>query len=426
MTNSSRSDNTGASTSPQSSPQTSPPAASLSDRLPLSIYVIGMVSTLNDVATEMVTPLIPILLATVLSSGPVVLGLVEGLANAVACMFQIWAGRFSDASGGRRKPLAVTGYFVSNVMRPLLALATVWWHVVMIRALDRVGKGIRNAPRDALIVDLSPPARRAQAFGIHRAFDNLGAVGGALLGALVIAFYSSDLKDVLLISAVPGMMCVALFAFGVRDAKVKPVVVPMRFQLRWHEVPENSRGYMLTVMLFTFARAAELFIVLRAHELGASTVHALLLWAALNFVKIFANYAAGVWADRNGRISLLVPGWLLHSFAMLGFCFVSSIATLWLATLFFGIAMSVSEGVERAVIGDLADPAARGTLFGWYYALMGIASIPAGLLLGWLWQSHGAPVAYAFAGIAGFLAAGLLHFKVAPSLVKSSFTIQRL
>ena len=222
------------------------------------------------------------------------------------------------------------------------------------------------------------------------------------------------------------MMCVALFAFGVRDAKVKPVVVPMRFQLRWHEVPENSRGYMLTVMLFTFARAAELFIVLRAHELGASTVHALLLWAALNFVKIFANYAAGVWADRNGRISLLVPGWLLHSFAMLGFCFVSSIATLWLATLFFGIAMSVSEGVERAVIGDLADPAARGTLFGWYYALVGIASIPAGLLLGWLWQSHGAPVAYAFAGIAGFLAAGLLHFKVAPSLVKSSFTIQRL
>ena len=398
--------------------------ASPAARLPAGIYVIGLVSMLNDIATEMVTPLIPILLATLLASGPVVLGLVEGLANAVACLMQIWAGRFSDARGGRRKPFAVTGYLISNLMRPMLALATVWWHVVMIRALDRVGKGIRNAPRDALIVDLSPPTLRARAFGIHRAFDNLGAVGGALLGALVISYYSTDLNDVLLISAVPGLLCVALFAFGVREAKRASVTVPMRMRLSWSDVPKNARGYLMTVMLFTFARTAELFIVLRAHELGASTVHALLLWAALNFVKIFANYAAGVWADRNGRFSLLVPGWLLHSIAMLGFCFVTSIASLWLAALFFGIAMAVSEGVERAVIGDFADPAARGTLFGWYYALVGIASMPAGLLLGWLWQSQGATTAYAFAGLAGVLATGLLHFRVTPALLKSTSTHQ--
>lgn len=420
MPNSSRGDNTGKSAAPDSPSQSSAQRASPAARLPASIYVIGLVSMLNDIATEMVTPLIPILLATLLASGPVVLGLVEGLANAVACVVQIWAGRFSDARGGHRKPFAVSGYLISNLMRPMLALATVWWHVVMIRSLDRVGKGIRNAPRDALIVDLSPPTLRARAFGIHRAFDNLGAVGGALLGALVITYYSADLKDVLLISAVPGLMCVALFAFGVRETKRTSVPVPMQLRLRWGDVPKNARGYLLTVMLFTFARTAELFIVLRAHELGASTVHALLLWAALNFVKIFANYAAGVWADRNGRFSLLVPGWLLHSIAMLGFCFVSGIASLWLAALFFGIAMSVSEGVERAVIGDFAEPAARGTLFGWYYALVGIASIPAGLLLGWLWQSQGATIAYAFAGLAGFLATGLLHFSVTPALVKSS------
>ena len=394
---------------PSSNSPASPP-----DRLPRSIYVIGMVSMLNDVATEMVTPLIPILLVTVLSSGPLVLGLVEGLAGAVACIVQIWAGRFSDARGGKRKPLAVTGYLVSNLMRPLLALATSWWHVVTIRALDRVGKGIRNAPRDALIVDLSPVSRRARAFGIHRAFDNLGAVGGALLGALVFATVSSNLGDVLLISAIPGLLCVALLAFGVREPDKKIISVPMTFRLRWRDVPQNARGYLLTVALFTFARAAELFIVLRAHELGASTVHALLLWAALNFVKIFANYAAGIWADRNGRFSLLVPGWLLHSLAMLGFCFVTDLASLWLTALFFGIAMSVTEGVERAVIGDFADPSARGTLFGWYYALVGLASIPAGLLLGWLWQAHGAASAYAFAGAAGFVAAGVLHFNGTP------------
>ena len=398
-------------------PPESPARAAESPRLPRSVYVIGLVSFFNDIATEMVTPMIPILLATVLHGGPVILGLVEGLANAVACALQLFAGRFSDARGGRCKPLAVTGYLISNAVRPLLGLATVWWHVVLIRAMDRVGKGIRNAPRDALIVDLAPPAMRARAFGIHRAFDNFGAVGGALLGALIIATITTDLTNVLLISVIPGLLCVALFAFGVREAKKSTPRAPFNFSLRWSEVPPHARGYLLTVMVFTFARAAELFIVLRAHELGASVVHALLLWAALNFVKIFGNYAAGVWSDRHGRFSMLIPGWLLHSLAMFGFCFVTDLGGLWIAAVCFGLAMSVSEGVERAVIGDFADEQSRGTLFGWYYALVGVASIPAGLALGWLWQAQGAAVAYAFAGTAGLLATAWLHFVVAPALV---------
>ena len=397
--------------------ETHKPAAALDvKRMPTGIYVIGLVSLLNDVATEMVTPLIPILLATVLTSGPVVLGLVEGLANAVACVIQIYAGRFSDARGGLRKPLAVSGYLVSNLMRPLFGFATMWWHVLLIRALDRVGKGIRSAPRDALIVDIAPVSMRARAFGIHRAFDNLGAVGGALIGALIITYYSSNLKDVLLISAIPGLLCVALFAFGVREVRARGASKPLSLSLNWAEVPHHVRGYLLTVMLFTFARTAELFIVFRAHELGASTVHALLLWAALNFIKIFANYAAGVWADRHGKFSLLSIGWILHSFAMLGFVFVSSLPALWVAALFFGFAMSVSEGVERAVIGDLAEDSARGTLFGWYYALVGIASIPAGLLLGGIWQVWGSQAAYAFAAGAGLVATAILFFRVAPAL----------
>jgi len=388
-----------------------PPPATAS-KMPSSIYIIGLVSMLNDIATEMVTPIIPILLATTLASGPIVLGLVEGLANAVACVVQIYAGRLSDARGGRRKPLAVTGYLVSNVMRPLLGFATAWWHVVLIRSLDRVGKGIRNAPRDALIVDLSPLVMRARAFGIHRAFDNLGAVGGALLGALLITAFSSNLKDVLMISAIPGLLCVALFAFGVREKRKAVEPKPMVYALHWRDVPPSARGYLIAVMMFTFARTAELFIVLRAHELGASTVHALMLWAALNFIKIFGNYAAGAFADRYGRTALLRVGWVLHSVAMLGFVLVSSLASLWIAALFFGFAMSISEGVERAVIGDLADERARGALFGWYYALVGIVSIPAGLLLGTFWQVWGSHAAYGFAGVAGFVATGFLVMQV--------------
>lgn len=385
-------------------------------RLPASVYVIGAVSMLNDIATDMVTPLIPILLATTMGSGAVALGLVEGFANAVAAFLRLWAGRHSDAHGGERKPLAVGGYLLSNVVRPMLSLATTAWHVVVLRAVDRVGKGLRSAPRDALIVDLAPPSLRARAFGIHSAFDNFGAVCGALIGVAVVMLYTSDLKTIVWISAIPGLLAVALFAFGVREP-AKPHVEnapPMRFH--WREVKPAMRGYLLTVMLFTFARVAELFVILLAHQLGASTAHALLLWAAFNAVKIFANYGAGVLADRHGRMALVVPGWILHAIAMLSFCFVRDLPSLWAAALFFGFAMSISEGVERAVIGDHARAEERGTLFGWYHALVGVASIPAGLILGGLWQSLGASYAYAFAGACGIAAAALLHFQVAPAL----------
>lgn len=385
-------------------------------QLPRAVYVIGMVSLLNDIATEMVTPLIPILLATTLGAGPVALGLVEGIANAVAAFVRLWAGRLSDVTGGKRKPLAVSGYLISNLARPLFAVATSWWQVVGIRALDRVGKGVRSAPRDALIVDVAPDAMRARAFGVHSAFDNLGAVGGALLGALVIGAFAFSLKDVLWLSAIPGLLAVALLAFGVREPPKSAPEEKLVMRFRWSDVPHPLRGYLLVTALFTFARTAELFVILRATELGATTTQALLLWAVFNFVKIFANVGAGALSDRFGRMRLLVPGWLLYSMAMFAFCFVDSLTSLVWAVLFFGFAMSIGEGVERAVLGDHARAEERGTLFGWYYALFGLASIPAGLLFGAVWRAYGASMGYAFAGAIGLVASALLAFVIAPHL----------
>jgi MFS family permease len=395
----------------KTTPQTPAPA-----RLPTGVYLIGVVSMCNDLATEMVTPLIPILLAGMAGGGAVALGFVEGLANAVASILRLWAGRFSDVTGGKRKPLAVTGYLISNIMRPMMALTVTWWQVVLVRSMDRVGKGLRSAPRDALIVDLSPPSLRARAFGIHSAFDNLGAVGGALMGALAVSMFAFGVKEIVLMSAIPGALAVALLAFGVREPKKHAAGGDLKMTLSWRAVPPGLREYLLTVMFFTFARTAELFVILRATELGASTAHALVLWAAFNFVKIFANYGAGILADRIGRMHLLVPGWLLYSAAMFAFCFVDSITSLWVTTIFFGFAMSVGEGVERAVLGDHADTAERGTVFGWYYALIGVASIPAGVGFGWLWQFRGPTVAYAAAAIAGLIACAILYFRVAPKL----------
>jgi MFS family permease len=392
------------------------PETPLLARIPRGVYVIGLVSFCNDIATEMVTPLIPILLAGMAGGGAVALGLVEGLANAVASALRLWAGRFSDVSGGRRKPLAVSGYLISNIMRPLLALTTSWGQVVVVRSLDRVGKGLRSAPRDALIVDLSPPSLRARAFGIHSAFDNLGAVAGALIGAWVVSAFAFGVKDIVLLSAIPGALAVLLFIFGIREPEKHVQDNSLTMRLSWRAVPPVMREYLLTVMFFTFARTAELFIILRASELGATSTHALLLWAAFNFIKIFVNYGAGVLADRIGRARLLVPSWLMYSAAMFMFCFVSDIPMLWVATLFFGFAISVGEGVERAVLGDHAATTERGTVYGWYYALVGVASIPAGIGFGWLWQSLGPVYAYAAAALAGVIASAILHFRVAPHL----------
>lgn len=199
-------------------------------RLPGTVIVLGFVSFLNDLASDMVVPLIPILLATVLHAGPVALGMVEGVADAVAAFLKLWSGRYSDRLGGRRKKLTLFGYLLSNVARPLLGVAASWVSVLLLRSVDRVGKGLRSAPRDALVAEAAPPEIRGFAFGFHRALDNAGAVGGSLAAAAVLAWSSLSLPQVILWSAVPGLLGVLLVAVGVREAAApaaRPAPTPL-------------------------------------------------------------------------------------------------------------------------------------------------------------------------------------------------------
>jgi MFS family permease len=384
-------------------------------RLPVAIYFIGAVSLFNDIATDLVTPLIPFLLAS-LGAGGLALGLVEGVSNAVSSLLRLWAGRFSDASGGKRKPLVLGGYVLSNVARPLLALATSAWQVAWIRSFDRVGKGIRSAPRDALIVDLAPAALRARAFGVQSAMDNFGAVLGAMLGVLLVGVWMWDLKTVILVSTIPGVLSVLVLAFLVPEPPKHRASLDAAPRLEWRAISRRMRGFLIVTMLFTFARVAELFVILRVHELGGSIAHGLLLWAAFMLVRVGVSYAAGILADRHGKLKLVVPGWAVFAVAMFLFSLVHDLPSLWAGALFLGAAMAVSEGAERSIIGDHAEAHERGTLFGWYHMLVGIASIPAGLMLGWLWQSQGAAVACVYSGCIAVAAAAVLHWRVAPAL----------
>ncbi|MDE2366973.1 MAG: MFS transporter [Betaproteobacteria bacterium] len=390
-------------------------------KLPRTVIVLGLVSFFNDFASDIVVPLIPILLATVLAAGPVALGFIEGVADAIASLLKLWSGRHSDVMSGRRKSLAVAGYTLSNIARPLLGLAGSWLVILVLRSIDRVGKGLRSAPRDALVADATPPHMHGYAFGFHRAMDNGGAVAGSLAAAAVLTWSGLSLTEVILWSAVPGFVAVLLLGVGVKEGQPegnKPGVIGAAGQnhartalppLRWSVLSLPMRRYLLVLMLFTFARASETFILLLGHQLGIGVVELLLLWAALNLSKSATSTWGGQLADSLGRGTLMLIGWIAFSLSFMLLGAVEDGVQLWAVGIFYGLCAGMSEGAERAIISDYADPRERGTAFGWYHLMVGIAAIPAGLLFGSIWQFQSAELAFFFAGGLAALAALLLR-----------------
>ena len=382
-------------------------------KLPRTVVILSLVSFFNDFSSDIVIPLIPILLATVLAAGPLALGFIEGVADAVASLLKLWSGRHSDVMSGRRKGLAVAGYTLSNIARPLLGLASSWPMILVLRSIDRVGKGLRSAPRDALVADATPPAMRGYAFGFHRALDNAGAVAGSLVAAAALAWAGMSLTEVILWSAVPGFVAVLLLGAGVKEEKQEnaavhaPVVLP---PLRWSVLSVPMRRYLLVLMLFTFARASETFILLLGHQLGVGVVELLLLWSALNLAKAATSTWGGQLADSWGRGALMLIGWATFSISFLLLGTVTDSIGLWTVSIFYGLCAGMSEGAERAIISDYAQPRERGTAFGWYHLMVGIAAIPAGLLFGSIWQFQSAEMAFVFAGGLAAFAALLLRF----------------
>ena len=380
-------------------------------RLPATVIVLGLVSFLNDMASEMVTPFIPILIATVLGAGPVVLGLVEGAADAAASFLKLWAGRYSDVRQGRRKQLIVAGYGLSNLVRPLLALVSSWGTLLVLRSLDRAGKGLRNAPRDALLADSAHAGIHGLAYGFHRAMDNAGALAGTLLAVAALSWLHWSVSEVILWSAVPGALVLLVIVFGVHEAP-RPVTGEERPQAPFLRTspPPNMRRYLAVLVLFTFARVSESFILLRGNELGMSIVQLLLLWAVLNLVKSWASLAGGRFADAFGRRRLTLLSWSGYAASLAAFGLVEQGNALWGCTLLYGLLAGMGEGSERALISLHAGERERGTAFGWYHLAIGLSAIPAGVLFGAIWHYWNAGAAFMFAGVLALLCALLLRF----------------
>ena len=438
-------------------------------QLPRNVLVISLVSFLNDASSEIIYPLLPVFLSVALGASPAVIGLIEGGAESISSFLKLFAGYFSDRSGRRKAPV-VFGYALASIVRPLLGFATSWPQVFAVRFADRVGKGIRSAPRDAMIADSAAPTERGLAFGFHRAMDHLGAVVGPLLGfALLVAIAGNynaptlgEYRLIFLAASVPALAAVLVAAFAIRETRqdrdegragriaereradaarakeiddaaraesddstraenddavrasanpaVTAVAVPPRFSLRGFD--GNFKRFLVILALFTLSNSTDAFLLLRAREVGISTGAIPLLWAALHAMKVISSLVGGDLSDRLGRKTLIVTGWLFYAAVYLGFAFVSTVAGTWTLFLIYGIYFGLAEGAEKALVADLVPADKRGTAYGLYSLAFSITVWPASLLMGALWSWRGASVAFIVSACIGALAALLLAMTV--------------
>jgi MFS family permease len=386
-------------------PEARTAAATIRRALPRTVVVLGLVSLLNDAASEMITPLLPIFLTATLGGGPAIVGFVEGLAEATASVLKLVSGRLADR-GVSAKGLVVGGYGISNACRPLIGLATGWLAVLLLRFLDRVGKGLRTAPRDAFIASAAHPDQRGRAFGFHRSMDHAGAVIGPLIAFALLAS-QVDLRHVFLVSALPGALVILLLVFGLPAQHAPLAAPPKRF--RWSELHGRLRAMIVAAGLLALASVPEVFVVLWATEAGMAVTWVPLVWAAASLAKMAIAMPAGVLSDRVGRVPLLLGGWALRVVVLLLLAFAEpGVVGVWALFIAYSATLAVTEPAERSLIGDHADERERGTAYGLYHLTAGLLVLPGALLFGVLWQGFGSATAFATAAAATAMAGAVL------------------
>jgi MFS family permease len=407
----------------------------LSDRprrtaLPRNVRALAAVSFLTDVSSEIIYPLLPLFLSTVLGVSAATLGLIEGLAESVASLLRLPAGWLSDRLR-RRTPFVWAGYALSTVARPLLGLAQGAGHVVAIRLSDRFGKGIRSAPRDALIADAVAVARRGRAFGFHRAADNLGAMVGPLIAWAVLSAGIAELRTLFLWTAVPGFLALVVLVAFVREegatgtplADAAQGMRPARGAARSVEVtgrpaPTEPLGggfwrYLGVILLFTLSLSTDAFLLLRASHLGVPVAMIPILWATLHAVKSSTSLLGGALSDRVGRRPVILGGWCVYAAVYLGFALAQAQWQAWALFMVYGVYFGMTEGVEKALVADLVPASRRGAAYGWYHAAVGLAALPASVIFGLVWQ-RASPEAAFMLGAAIAAGAALLFAVVVP------------
>jgi MFS family permease len=382
--------------------------------LPRNVWAATLTSFLTDVSSEMILTLLPLFLSNVLGTPAAIIGLIEGIAETTASLLKMVSGWLSDRLGNR-KWLAVAGYALSAVSKPFLYITTAWSGVLAVRFADRVGKGIRTAPRDALIADSAGPQHRGLAFGLHRAGDTAGAVVGLTIALLVVLATQSQsleltratFQDLVIISTIPALIAVVVLIVGVREIRKTGTKESGSLRLSLGALSPEFKFFLIVIAIFTLGNSSDAFLVLRAQERGLTVAGVIAMLISFNLIYSLASGPLGAWSDRIGRERLIIGGWLVYGLIYLGFAAAGTGWQIWLVYALYGLYYAAVEGTAKAFVADLVPAEQRGTAYGLYNAVVGLMALPASLLAGLLWQGLG-PGAPFLAGAALALLSAVL------------------
>ena len=395
------------------------------DRIPRPVWFLGFTSLFTDAATETIYPLLPVYLRQVLGASAVSLGIIEGVAEAVNSALKLVSGRLADRRAERR-PIVIAGYTISSATRPLIALTTSWPQVLLIRALDRTGKGIRGAPRDAMLSRFATPTTRGRIFGFHQAMDHVGAIVGPLIATVFLFFLPNRYRLLFALTAIPGALAVAMLFFVKERSQVptpnaqlptpgarspKPEAQSPGPEADHHRpLPRSLYAVLTVILIFSFGNSADAFLLLRLTDALGTATYIPLLWAAIHVVKASLSTWGGGLSDRIGRKPVIVVGWIVYALVYLGFALSTGARAFIAWFLVYGVYFALAEGTEKALVADLTPSTRQGTAFGFYNAALGVGTLVASVVFGYLYDRFGAPTAFTAGASLAALAAVLLLF----------------
>jgi MFS family permease len=369
-----------------------------------NVFFTGLVSFFMDVSSEMIYPLVPLFLANVLGINKSMIGLIEGIAEATASLLKVFSGWFSDRIG-RRKELMLAGYAISVLSRPIIALAGSWPQVMASRFVDRLGKGIRTAPRDAIIAEASEKSQLARAFSLHRSMDTLGAVAGPAIALLLLHLYNRNYQIVFWLSMIPGAIAVLVIIWFIEEKKRTAVQGVKRPRLTLRHFDWRVKFFILIATLFALGNSSDAFLILRAEQVGIPTVMIPAVYLTFNLIYSLSAIPAGMAADRFGRKRVILLGFILFAGLYFGFAVAHTSAMIWMLFCAYGVFMGLTEGIQKAFLASIIPPDFKATAFGVYATAVGIATFPASLIGGILWDRISASATFFFSAATATIAA---------------------
>ncbi|WML44883.1 MFS transporter [Neobacillus sp. PS3-40] len=372
------------------------------------IFWIGFVSLLTDMSSEMIVPILPLFLTSVLHTQIGTIGIIEGIAESTASVLKLFSGWFSDQIG-KRKPLMIIGYGLSNLIKPFFAITTSGWQVLFIRFGDRFGKGMRGAPRDALIADATTKEDRGKAFGFHRAMDTLGAVIGPLVAFIILNTYHGQYRTIFVLSAIPGVLAIFVLIFFLKEKKKDENSEQRGLpKISLKQMGRKFVVFTLISTLFALGNSSDAFLILQTKEVGMKDTLIPLAYLVFNLTYTFFSLPTGILSDRIGRRPVIISGYVIFAIIYLGFGLVHHPLGIWILFVFYGLYYAATEGIQKAYIADLVPMGNRGTAMGTFNAFTGFAALPASIIAGSLWQAFGPLATFATSSGLAILAAILL------------------